>query len=159
KQLFTELGDKSGLARCLNNMALVLHRTHRDDEATKAFADGLQIAEQIGDTVAQAWLLQGWSYVLADQGELAPALARAQKKLALAKDRGVAPQSQAAAHANIAEILRWRGDLDGARQSCTIGDDLLRGIDARRFAAWIKYQLGEVEHAEDDLAAAQKDLE
>jgi ATP/maltotriose-dependent transcriptional regulator MalT len=60
---------------------------------------------------------------------------------------------------NISEILRWRGELDGARKHCNAAEDLLRGLDARRFASFAALQCGELLRAEDDLDGAKKRLE
>jgi tetratricopeptide (TPR) repeat protein len=156
KELFTKLGDRSGLARTLNNIALAHHRKHRSSEATKTFADALALAETIGDTRTQAMVLHNWSYVLADRGDLTQALELMNKKLQLGGERGDGPSSQAAAHVNISELLRWRGDLNGAEQHCQSAEDLLRGTDARRFAAYAALHCGEAMRARDDLAGAKK---
>ncbi|HEX7699162.1 MAG TPA: protein kinase [Kofleriaceae bacterium] len=156
RKIFIDLRDRSGLARCLNNIGLAAHRDRRDDEATKAFDQGLRLATEIGDTTAQAWLLQNWGFELIDQGELPQALEIANKKLELGGARGDSPASQAAAHANIAEILRLGGDLAGAKTHAKAADDLLRGVDERLFAAFNNDQLGEIARAEDDLVGARK---
>ncbi|HEY5927724.1 MAG TPA: protein kinase [Kofleriaceae bacterium] len=156
KQLFTRLGDRSGLARTLNNIALAYHRKHRSSEATKTFADALTLAETIGDTRTQAIVLHNWGYVLADSGDLPKAFELMNRKLQLGGERGDAPSSQAAAHVNLSELLRWRGDLNGAEQHCQSAEDLLRGTDARRFAAYAALHCGEVLRARDDLDAARK---
>ena len=158
-QLFQELDDRAGVARTLNNIALAHHRRHRDGEAKRAFTEALALATEIGDTQAQAWVLNNWAYVLADAGELPKALELNQQKLNLGAQRGVSPSSLAAAHVNISEILRWRGDLSGARDHCQTALDLLRGLDARRFAAHAAYQCGAILHAEDDLDGAKKRLD
>jgi tetratricopeptide (TPR) repeat protein len=159
KQIFSAVGDRSGVARCLNNMALAAHRDRHDADATRAYAEALRLAREIGDTITQAWVLNNWAFMLTDQGELARALELYGQKLELGGARGDGPASQAAAHANIAEILRWRGDLDGARTHARAAEDLLRGLDARRFAAFTAYQLGALALAEDDLAGSRKRLE
>jgi serine/threonine protein kinase/tetratricopeptide (TPR) repeat protein/TolB-like protein len=156
KQLFTRLGDRSGLARTLNNIALAHHRQHRSSEATKTFADALALAETIGDTRTQAMVLNNWGYVLADGGDLTRALELMNRKLQLGGERGDAPSSQAAAHVNLSELLRWRGDLNGAEQHCQSAEDLLRGTDARRFAAYAALHCGEAMRARDDLDGAKK---
>jgi tRNA A-37 threonylcarbamoyl transferase component Bud32/TolB-like protein/Tfp pilus assembly protein PilF len=156
RQIFIDLRDRSGLARCLNNIGLAAHRDRRDDAASKAFDQGLRLATQIGDTTAQAWLLQNWGFMLIDQGELPHALELANQKLELGGARGDSPASQAAAHANIAEILRLQGDLAGAKTHAKVADDLLRGVDERLFAAFNNDQLGEIARAEDDLVTARK---
>jgi tetratricopeptide (TPR) repeat protein len=156
KELFTRLGDRSGLARTLNNIALAHHRKHRSSEATKTFADALALAETIGDTRTQAMVLNNWGYVLADRGELPKALELMDRKLQLGGERGDGPTSQAAAHVNLSELLRWRGDLNGAEQHCQSAEDLLRGTDARRFAAYAALHCGEVLRARDDLDGAKK---
>src|ERR1051325_5666616 len=56
-------------------------------------------------------------------------------------------------------MLRWQGDLVHAQEHATTAEQLLRGLDARRCAAWASYQLGEVLHAQDDLPGARKRLE
>jgi tetratricopeptide (TPR) repeat protein len=159
QRLFVELGDVSGLARTLNNLALADHRKHRDREATETFAKALALATSVDDTQAQAWVLNNWAYVLADAGDLPRALELDQQKLNLGAERGVQASSLAAAHVNIAEILRWRGDLAGARDHCETAQNLLRGLDARRFAAHGAYQCGAIDHAEDDLEGAKKWLD
>ncbi|MDQ3337952.1 MAG: protein kinase [Myxococcota bacterium] len=156
RKIFAEVGDRSGLARVLNNMALVAHRAHRDDEAAKLFEESLAIAREIQDTIAEAWVLNNWAYLVTDQGDLDRAIKLYQEKIALSGKRGVPPASLAAAHANIAEIARWRGDLATAREHCNTADDLVRGVDARRFAAFAAYQCGELMRADDDLAGARK---
>ncbi len=159
QQLFLELGDRAGVARTLNNIALAHHRRHRDSEAKRAFTEALALATEIGDTQAQAWVLNNWAYVLADAGELPKALELNQQKLDLGAQRGVSPSSLAAAHVNISEILRWRGDLAAARDHCQTALDLMRGLDTRRFAAHAAYQCGAILHAEDDLDGAKKRLD
>ncbi|HEY5949931.1 MAG TPA: tetratricopeptide repeat protein, partial [Kofleriaceae bacterium] len=156
KQLFTDLGDRAGLARTLNNVALALHRKHRDSEAMTTFADALEIAQEVGDTQAQAWVLHNWGYLMADTGDLTKAVELIRKKLDLGVERGVTTSSLAAAHVNLSEILRWRGDLAGAQEHCNAAEDLLRGTDARRFAAYLALHCGEVLRAKDDLPGAIK---
>jgi eukaryotic-like serine/threonine-protein kinase len=158
RQIYIALGDDSGLARCLNNIGLAAHREGRDEDAQGAFAEALRLATAIGDTTAQAWVLQNWGFMLIDQGNLAHALELAMKKLELGGARGDSPASQAAAHANIAEIARLRGDLATARTHARAADDLLRGVDERLFAAFTADQLGEIARADDDLLAARKHL-
>ncbi|HSD86296.1 MAG TPA: tetratricopeptide repeat protein, partial [Kofleriaceae bacterium] len=156
KKIFTELGDRSGLARTLNNIGLVQHRRHDDTDANRTYEQALKLAKDIGDTEAQSWVLNNWGYVHADAGELAKALELYQRKIALGEERGETANSQAVAHLNVSEVLRWQGDLAGARQHCRAAEDLLRGIDARRFAAFTAEYCGEVSRAEDDLAGAKK---
>ena len=158
RKIFTELGDRSGLARCLNNIGLAEHRAHHDDDAAKTFEQALQLATEIGDATAQAWVLQNWGFMLIDQGDLARALDIANKKLALGGVRGDSPASQAGAQINIAEILRLQGDLAGAREHAEAAEDLLRGVDEREFAAFTNDQLGELARASDDLVAARRYL-
>jgi tetratricopeptide (TPR) repeat protein len=159
RTIFTEVGDRSGLARDLNNIALAQHRSHHDADAVKTFEEALKIARDIGDTLAQAWVLNNLAYLYVDAGQLSEGLKLYQQKLQLGAERGVPPGSQALAHANIAEILRWQGDLAGARKECETAEGLLRGLDARRYAAWAAYQLGEVLRAADDLSGSRKRLE
>ncbi|HUS28613.1 MAG TPA: tetratricopeptide repeat protein, partial [Kofleriaceae bacterium] len=159
KQLFSELGDRSGLARTLNNIGLAQHRQHRDTEAGRSYADGLRIAEEIGDTEAQAWLLNNWAYLYFDAGDPGKALELHMKKLKLGGERGDLPSSQAAGHINVSEILRLRGDLAGARDHCNQAEDLLRGLDARRFAAFTAGYCGELLRVSDDLVGAKKKFE
>src|SRR5213075_1226946 len=71
RRLFADVGDRSGVAFAMNNIALAFHRTHQDGEATKTFSDALAIAREIGDTAVQVYLLNNWIYVLTDQGNLA----------------------------------------------------------------------------------------
>src|SRR5262249_28230814 len=110
KQLFTDLGDRAGLARTLNNIALTQHRKHRDADAIATFGQALELAREVGDTQAQAWVLHNWGYLLADTGDLKNAVELIRKKLDLGIERGVTAASLAAAHVNLSEILRWRGD-------------------------------------------------
>jgi tetratricopeptide (TPR) repeat protein/TolB-like protein len=159
RQLFTELGDRSGLARTLNNIGLAHHRRHRDTEAGRSYAEGLALAEAIGDTEAQSWLLNNWAYLYFDAGDLGKALELDMKKLELGGERGDLPSSQAAAHINVSEILRLRGDLAGATKHCNAADDLLRGLDARRFAAYTANYCGELLRVQDDIAGAKKRFE
>jgi hypothetical protein len=97
--------------------------------------------------------------VKVDRGDITKALELDRKKLELGGERGDTPASQALAHVNVTEILRWRGDLGGAQKHCDAAEDLLRGTDARRIAAWSAYQCGEVMHARDDIPAAVRRLE
>jgi TolB-like protein len=159
KQIFTDLHDGSGLARCENNMGLAAHRDHRDDDAARSYDAALRHATEAGDTTAQAWVLQNFGVMYADQGELARAVDAYERELKLGETRQVGPELLAAAHANIAEVLRWHGDLASARTHVRTAEDLLRGLDARRYAAYTAYQLGEIERAEDDLAGAHKHLQ
>jgi tetratricopeptide (TPR) repeat protein/TolB-like protein len=159
KELFSELGDRAGLARTLNNIGLAQHRQHRIDEAGRSYSDGLRIAEEIGDTEAQAWLLNNWAYLHFDAGDLGKALELHMKKLQLGGERGDLPSSQAAGHTNVSEILRLRGDLAGAREHCNQAEDLLRGLDARRYASFTAGYCGELLRVSDDLPGAKKKLE
>jgi tetratricopeptide (TPR) repeat protein len=159
RQIFTDLHDGAGLARCWNNIGLAAHRDHNDADAQAAFEEALRHAAEIGDTTAQAWVLNNWASLLYDKGELPRALELFKKKLALGDARGEGPDGRALAHVNIAEILRWQGDLRGARQHGEAAEELLRGLDARRYAAWVGYQVAEIQRAGDDLAGARKRLQ
>ncbi len=156
RKIFTEVGDRSGLARVLNNLALTQHRSHKDTEAAKSFEEALAIAREIHDTQAEAWVLNNWGYMLTDQGELDRGAKLYADKIALGAERGVPPVSLAATHANLTEIGRWRGDLAVAQEHCNTADDLVRGVDARRFAAYAAVQCALLLHVEDDLAGAKK---
>src|SRR5439155_22054939 len=142
-----------------NNIALALHRAHRDTEAGAAFDEGLQIAKDIDDTTAQAWLLNNHAYMLFEQGDLHTALELQTQKLELGGRRGDAASRQALAHAAIAEIMRLQGDLPGAHAHLDAADKLIHGSDARRFGSWVLEQRGEVERVEDHLAEAREHLE
>ena len=159
KQIFTDLHDRSGLARCLDNIALAEHRDHHDDGAARSFEDALRLAKEAGDATAQAWILNNWAVMTTDEGDFARAVELYQQLLALWQSSGSAPSLQALAHANLAEILRWRGEVTAALEHCNQAEDLLRGLDARRHAAWAAYQLGEVLRAQDDLDGARKHLQ
>ncbi len=83
-----ELGDKSGLANALNNMAIVVHTQGNLVEASELYEESLAICREIGEKWIMAHVLLNMGHIAYEQGDPTGARILYEEDLTLCRELG-----------------------------------------------------------------------
>jgi tetratricopeptide (TPR) repeat protein/tRNA A-37 threonylcarbamoyl transferase component Bud32 len=113
RKLYSEAGDRLGVARALNNMGVVLSSGRDVQRGVALYNDGLRIARAIG---AQKDVAQGLNNLAIEHkrtGDLKAALALSQQALAIRREIGDRTNAAVSLN-NVGNVLLAMADLKGA---------------------------------------------
>ena len=153
-RLYLEAGDRRGVARSLNSLAIVLREQGDLIRAKSMYEQSLSTYKDIGDERNMVLVTANLANILRQQGDLRGANARYQEALEGARridDR----RSEAQALHSSAIALRQQGDLDGARTRYQQALSIRRDLGDRRGVAATLNNLGNVLYDQEDLAGAK----
>lgn len=67
-RIYAELNDRSGQAKALTHQGIIVHRLAEYDQARALFAQGLELAQEVGNLSLQGQALNGLGYTAKEQG-------------------------------------------------------------------------------------------
>lgn len=122
--------DRSGQANAHRDLARVLARLERDDEAAGHFREALLLFGQLADHTGQARTHRAFGAMLDRLGRHAEALHHAERAVELYRDAGHLP-GQASARNAVGWVYAQRGEYGPALEHCEQALALLRTTDDR----------------------------
>jgi tetratricopeptide (TPR) repeat protein len=114
--IFSDLGDKQGVARVLNNLGIIARHQANFPEAQKLLEKALEISRQIGSQLSIRQALNNLANVVWEQGDTARALAIHRQALNLSRELGDKAR-EAISLNNIAGLLILQGKLEETRRT------------------------------------------
>ena len=158
QRIFAAAGDWAGVARVVNNIAILLYDQGNFAQAESMYHQALAVFPKRGNRFVLGAVLNNLGNVLKQQGDLAAA--RRMHGDALAIRREIADKSGVAQSLlNIGTILYREGDLAGAKQSYQESASIGREIADRTQIAIALHNLGGVLIEQGDLVGAKKTLD
>ncbi|HVO81065.1 MAG TPA: tetratricopeptide repeat protein [Terriglobales bacterium] len=158
RQIFAAAGDRSGVARALNNIGTV-HMEEGDlAEARKTYEDALATNRAIGAKKAEGMVLNNLAGVLRSQADLAGSrkmLEEAQAAFREIGDKGGVARSLD----NIGIVLVDEGRLEEARKRYNESLTICRELGNQSLTAYALSLLGDVYYAQGNLSEARKSHE
>jgi tetratricopeptide (TPR) repeat protein len=159
RHIFEEAGDRAGVARAVNAIAIGFQATKGDRAgARRAFGEALSIYREIGDQRGIVRQLGNLGNVEADEGRLDAARKLFQQALGVSREIG--DRSQTARMLNNVGTLLWQEeDLEGARRAFDEAAGVYASLGESRSAATALSNLGEVLHRQGQLDGARQRFE
>jgi predicted ATPase/class 3 adenylate cyclase len=148
------LGDRPGLAHCLNFQALAIGTQGRLDEAEALGAEALALFRANGDQVGVAWATVHLGHVAFRRGDLTTARSRYEETLALARDAGERWQTGHALHV-LGYVALFQNDLALARSRYEEGGRVYGELADRHGEALSRYYQAGIAHRTGDLRRAR----
>ena len=153
-RLYLEAGDRRGLARSMNSVAIVLREQGDMTRARSMYEQSLATYKEIGDERNTVLVTSNLANILRQQGDLKGAAARYQDALEGARRIGDRRSEAQALHSS-AIALRQQGNLDGARSRYEQALAIRRDIGDRRGVSTTLNNLGNVLYDLEDLSGAR----
>jgi tetratricopeptide (TPR) repeat protein/TolB-like protein len=159
RRIFEEAGDRAGVARAVNALAIGFQATKGDRAgARRGFEEALAVYREIGDQRGIVRQLGNLGNVEADEGR--PEAARKLFQQALDISRDIGDRSQAARMLNNIGTLLWqKDDLEGARQAFEEAARTYESLGESRSVSFALSNLGEVLHRQGQLEPARRRFE
>ena len=114
RKIATDLNDKLGTARALNDLANIQSDQGDLDGARRLFEQALTLGREIGDKRDVSGALNNIGFVLSGQGQLAEAKQRYEEALKIQQDIGFMSDIPRTL-GNLADLQHQQGDLAGAQ--------------------------------------------
>lgn len=115
--IYQDIGDLGGVAAIYDDLARMLWSAGDRDGAEAATRQSLQIASETADAVRQAWNFTALATMLSDDSASDAVAVMYQRAIAL--DRKTDERAHLIfALSSYADLLRVRGELDSARETC-----------------------------------------
>ncbi len=153
RDLFRELGDRSGVAQETFFLGLTWEQEEKPDRAGPLYEEARTIAEEIGDRSTLAYALRHLGGLAESRGDLDQALALQRRCLALREEIGFLRLVPFALIA-VGDLERKKGALADARASYSRALGLAEELNSAPARVWSRVGLGAVEEAEGRLAPA-----
>jgi DNA-binding SARP family transcriptional activator/tetratricopeptide (TPR) repeat protein len=147
-----EQGDRSGEARVLNNLGMVLGE-QRADDAVGYFEQSLAIYRELGDPRGTAQVMNNLAFSYRFLGRPRDAVALLLTSLDLQREVG-ARRGEVIALCNLGESYLELGDFDQAIRRSEQALAVAREIRAERLAGYAQYNLGRVRLEQGSTAEA-----
>jgi len=114
-KIFEEIGDKKGMAYCLNNIGLLYNNQGETQKGLEYFHKSLKLREEIGDNKGVASSLNNIGFAYENQGDISKGLEYYHKSLKVQEDisdkRGIANTLN-----NIGSIHLYMGNIGEAKE-------------------------------------------
>src|SRR5947199_5413649 len=154
-QIMHELGNKTGEAKMLAKVAVILSRQTQHDEARQTYERSVAILREMRDWTDLSITLQGFGALEKDMGKLSDANAHLMEAIKL--DRSAGNQVQVANDLSIlAQIRSAEGDSLAAKKTFRECIQIYRRIGDREGYAIMLNNLADVYQKSGDLITAQK---
>ncbi len=153
-----ELGDKPGIAACLNNLGFVVQRQCEYELAAAFYEESLGLKRELGDKRGAASSLNNLGYVARLQGNYEQAIAYLEESLALFREVGSTPDL-ALPLTNLGVVARYKGDYARAARLYQESLALKREQGDKGSIAVLLNNLGEVSALQGDYQRATELLE
>jgi tetratricopeptide (TPR) repeat protein len=155
RKIFAAAGDRNGVARALNTMAVAHMEQGALTEARKAYEEALSFARELGDKKTEAMVQNNLAGALRGQVDLAGS--RKMLEQALASFRAINDKGGIARSLdNIGIVLMDEGKPEAARKRYEESLAVCREIGNKSLSAHALYLIGEVHAVQGNLAASRK---
>jgi tetratricopeptide (TPR) repeat protein len=158
RQIFTDAGDRNGVAKAMGNIAYITHMQGEAQKARGLYEEVLAVHRQTGNERGLAWTHNNLANLLADQGDIRGAKQMYGEALAVYR-RTASDAGQAGTLGNIANLLQYEGDLAGSRRTHEASLTLYRKTGARMNVAIELTNIGTLLTHQGDLPGAHRHLE
>ena len=158
RQIFTDAGDRNGVAKAMGNIAYITHMQGEAQKARRLYEEVLAVHRQTGNQRGLAWTHNNLANLLADQGDIRGAKRMYGESLAVYR-RTASDAGQAGTLGNIANLLQYEGDLAGSRRTHEASLTLYRKTGARMNVAIELTNIGTLLTHQGDLPGAHRHLE
>jgi eukaryotic-like serine/threonine-protein kinase len=158
KRIYQAMGDRSGVALSLNNIANVLSSQKDLAGAKKMHEEALAIYRQVGNKKGMASALNNVAISFKDQGDLERAKSAQMESLAVRREIGD-KSGVAVSLSNLATVFLDQGDLDVARKMYEESLAICREIGEKRGAVRAMLNLAVVLKDQGELASAKPMLQ
>ena len=158
--IFSDIGDKQGVARVLNNLGIIARHQANFADAQRLLEQSLEISREIGSQLSIRQALNNLANVVWQRGDTAQALAYHQQALQLSRDLGDKIRESISLN-NIAGLLILQGKLqetlqtyeESLRLSNEVGDRESAGLAQLNIADTLT-RMGELDRAKEQAEAA-----
>jgi tetratricopeptide (TPR) repeat protein len=158
--IFSEIGDKQGVARVLNNLGIIARHQANFAEAQTLLEQSLQISREIGSQLSIRQALNNLANVVWQRGDTAQALVYHQQALQLSRDLGDKVRESISLN-NIGGLLVLQGKLqetlhtyeESLRLSNETGDRESAGLAQLNIADTLT-RIGDLDRAKEQAEAA-----
>jgi len=156
---FRRQGDRWGMITCLNVLADLADNRGDVLLAADLLGEALVLAEDLDSALDMAELLCNRAAYSRQAGDHRAAEELCERAVELSRRAG-APETLAMAHLGLAEALRLRGDLDGARALCAqaLAECPLGWFSSNSTRSKVLVAMGRIAVAEGDAATARARL-
>ncbi|MEO8802474.1 MAG: protein kinase [Rudaea sp.] len=151
--IYQRIGNRSRLFSIYANLANMQSQLGDRDAAEAAAKHAQEMVDESGDPKGQAWIAEFSATMKTDDAANDGTLQAWSRALALTERAG-AREQHASVLQSYAEVLRLRGDLEGALKTCAQAQtevaqltDLLTSGIPDYWCAWIKLDLGDTQGA------------
>ena len=165
KQLLTHLlkldrarGDEESVARTLRSLSNTNRLLGLREEGIQQAREALEIWEQLGDTVGQAWCFNDLAFLLYDDGQLGAAGEAACRLIALLPEEGE-ELLVSRSHRHLGEIYRSTGDGEKAIHHFKTALGIASPFNWHEELFWVQYSLADLFLREDRLDDAYVHIE
>jgi eukaryotic-like serine/threonine-protein kinase len=153
--IFRAVGDRQGVARVLNNLAVIARHESRLDDAQKNLEQALKIFQQTGSKQGALQALNNLGNVFWERGDIRHALQYHQQSLALSREMND-QRHESTSLGNIAGLLQLQGKLSEARQAYEQSLQLARDMGDREGMGTTLGNLADLLTRQGDLVSARK---
>ncbi|MFI1091716.1 AfsR/SARP family transcriptional regulator [Streptomyces sp. NPDC020917] len=156
---FRRQGDRWGMITCLNVLADLADNRGEVLRAADLLGEALVLAEELDSALDMAELLCNRAAYSRQAGDHRAAAESCERAVELSRRAG-APETLAMAHLGLAETLRLRGDLDGARSLCAqaLAECPVGWFSSNSTRSKVLVAMGRIAVAEGDAATARARL-
>jgi eukaryotic-like serine/threonine-protein kinase len=158
QSIFSELGDRQGLGRVLNNLAIIELHHNNLAEAQKHLEQALELFRQTGAQQGMLQALNNLANVFWERGEIARALEVHQQSLKAAREIND-KLHEASSLGNIAGLLQLQGKLTEARQTYEESLQLTRAMGDKEGTGMALGNVADLLTRQGDLPEARKAAE
>jgi eukaryotic-like serine/threonine-protein kinase len=158
RRLYTEAGDRGGVARALNNLAASISGGSDTHRASVLYQEGLAMARTIGNQDLVARFLNNLAIEKRKAGDLQTSLQMNQESLALRREMGDRTNVAVSLN-NIGNVLLDLGDIKEASDYYERSTELSREIGDRRAVGRSLYNMAESLRLQGEIARARATAE
>jgi len=152
---FTELGDRQGAGRVLNNLGIIERHQNNYDDAQKHLEQALNLFRQTGAQQGMLQALNNLANVFWDRGDLTRALDMHYQSLKASREIGDTLH-EASSLSNIAGLLELQGKLAESRQTNDEALRMARSSGDQEGAGLTLGNLADLLTRQGDLSTARK---
>ncbi|HEY6986151.1 MAG TPA: winged helix-turn-helix domain-containing protein, partial [Rhodanobacteraceae bacterium] len=152
--IYQSIGDLGGTTSAYSDLARILWAAGDRDGAATAARHVLELGRETGDLRMQKWGLQALATAASDEAAGDDVVQDFREVIALDEGKG----GNVWALANLADILRLRGDLDEAAKTCQLGKESVKHVNDPQFMLIITFNCAEVALDRGDVPGAESGL-
>jgi predicted ATPase/Tfp pilus assembly protein PilF len=154
RRIYQQIGDQWGLAKCLNNLALIAYERGSYIEAEQYARQGLQLHRELDNRLGVAYSLNNLAQTMSSQGDYAQARQFYEESLAIFESFGDRREIAICLDC-IGYVNYLMGDIAEAQRYYEESLLICQEMDDPQGIAWSFHNLGDIAHAQGDLSKAQ----